>query len=197
MGMPAAEQKVWTVEDVERLRDEQDARPDGERVRYEVVDGELLVSPAARPDHQQAVQLLYPRLYPYAERHRIGWVVIVTSDVHFDRLSAVQPDLVVFPLVDGRRIREWKGAPLPRLVVEVLSPSTARYDRVKKRARYQRAGVPEYWIVDLDSRLVERWRPEDERPEILGGRLAWQPEGAPEPLVIDLEAYFAEVWDEG
>jgi Uma2 family endonuclease len=59
------------------------------------------------------------------------------------------------------------------LAVEVLSPSTARYDRLTKRRFYQQQGV-EYWIVDLDARIVERWLPGSDRPEILAEHLAWQ-----------------------
>jgi Uma2 family endonuclease len=78
-------------------------------------------------------------------------------------------------------------------VIEVLSPTTARADRHVKRRLYQRERVPEYWIVDVDARLVERWRPEDQRPEILAEQLAWQPEPSQPPLVIDLAGYFREV----
>jgi Uma2 family endonuclease len=77
----------------------------------------------------------------------------------------------------------------------VLSPSSAQHDRVRKRPLYQRH-VPEYWIVDLDARLVERWRPDDDRPEILTGVLAWHPAGASEPFRLELPAYFAQVLDE-
>jgi Uma2 family endonuclease len=81
------------------------------------------------------------------------------------------------------------------LVDEVLSPSTAQYDRRLKRLRYQRAGVPEYWIVDLDGRVVERWRPEDTRPEVLSERLRWNPADAVD-LDLDVAGFFAEVWGE-
>ena len=81
-------------------------------------------------------------------------------------------------------------------MVEISSPSTARYDRTLKQLRYQRAGVPEYWVVELDARLVERWRPTDSRPEILTDRLAWQPTGASSPLELDVAEYFQEVTGE-
>jgi hypothetical protein len=74
----------------------------------------------------------------------------------------------------------------------VLSPSTARFDRVVKRGRYQRAGI-EYWIVDLDARLVEQWMPGGDRPRMYAQQLAWQPTGAATPLVLDLERFFDEV----
>ncbi len=82
------------------------------------------------------------------------------------------------------------------LAAEVSSPSTARLDRVKKRTLFRREGVPEYWIVDLDARTIERSTPTELRPEILDERLEWFPEGVSAPLVIDLVKYFANVFDE-
>ena len=82
------------------------------------------------------------------------------------------------------------------LAVEVLSPSTARSDRVVKRPLYREERVPEYWIVDLDSRTIERSTPDEPRPELLDERLDWSPEGATEHLTIDLPAYFARALDE-
>jgi len=55
--------------------------------------------------------------------------------------------------------------------------------------------VPEYWIVDLEARLVERWRPGDDRPEILTERLEWAPEPEGAPLVIDIPEQFGRVFD--
>jgi Uma2 family endonuclease len=78
----------------------------------------------------------------------------------------------------------------------VLSPSTARADRTIKRRRYQRAGVPEYWIVDPDARTVERWRPDDERPEVLSETIAWRPSPDVEPLAMDLPTLFARIHGE-
>ena len=79
------------------------------------------------------------------------------------------------------------------LAIEVLSPSTARADRTVKRLLFQRTGVPEYWIVDLDARLVERWRPGDDRPEVLAETLRWQADPTTAPLEIDLPQFFARV----
>jgi Uma2 family endonuclease len=76
---------------------------------------------------------------------------------------------------------------------EVLSASTARVDRVEKRKLYREEHVPEYWIVDLDSRTFERSIPTDDRPEILVDQLLWNPEGSSEPLVIDVPDYFEAV----
>lgn len=95
----------------------------------------------------------------------------------------------------GRRPVEEHEIRRPLLLIEVLSPSTARFDRVVKRARYQREGV-EYWIVDLDARLVERWMPGADRPEIVTDEVRWQLAGAAEPCVVALDALFAEALGE-
>jgi hypothetical protein len=72
------------------------------------------------------------------------------------------------------------------LAVEAISPSSERHDHVTKRPRYQRNRVPDYWIVDDTSQTIERWRPDDERPELLAEQLVWHPIGAAEPFVLDL-----------
>jgi Uma2 family endonuclease len=178
----------WTAERVRSLPD------DG--LRYEVVDGELLVTPAPRWAHQRAVFAMARHLDDYLAQHAIGEVTLSPADIELDPRTLVQPDLFVVPLVDGVRMQEWSdidGRLL--LAAEVLSPSTARADRHLKRRRYQRAGVPEYWIVDLDARLVERWTPIDARAELLADTLDWSPVGTEEPLVIELPAFFATVLD--
>lgn len=181
MGMP--ETIPWTRERVLALPS------DGNR--YELIDGELLVSPTPRPLHQVAVKLLEMQLDPYLTAHRLGLAMGLAADLELSPGQLTQPDLFVLP--PGPRFRHWEGAPLPILVVEVLSPSTARYDRGLKRHFYQRAAVPEYWVVDLDARMVERWRPGDMRPEVLDLVLAWQPDAAHPALEIDLVGYFSEV----
>jgi Uma2 family endonuclease len=102
----------------------------------------------------------------------------------------------VVPLVNGKRIRvesELKDFPL---VVEVLSPSTARWDRVKKRRLYREERIPEYWIADLDARVIERATSSSETIEVESERLVWAPEGRGVSLTIDVERYFADVLDD-
>ena len=180
MGMPQAAE-TWTAEQIRALPD------DG--LRHEVVDGEHLVSPSPRPLHQAAVAELMWWLDRYVREHRLGRLWTSPADIELDRKSLVQPDVFV---TRNRRVKSWKDAVPLRLAVEVLSPSTARADRIVKRRRFQRASV-EYWIVDLDARLVERWRPGDQRPEVATEKLEWQPEQSLPPLAIDLVAFFREV----
>lgn len=184
MRMPR-DTHIWTREEVLALPE------DGKR--YELIDGELLVSPSPSWPHQWAVGALYRRVYRYLESNRVGLVTFSPADLDLKSGQLSQPDLFVAPPVgEGRTPRDWKECGIPILVVEVLSPSTARYDRITKRLRYQRSGVGEYWIVDQDALVIERWRPGDERPEILDTTITWCPPGATEGLTINLAEYFRE-----
>lgn len=177
--------RVWT-------RDEVLALPD-DGFRYELVDGELLVSPSPRALHQRVLAALFRLLDPYVRRHATGEVMLSPADLDLRGGQLVQPDLFVTAPVEGRRIREWCEVGIPVLVVEVVSPSTDRYDRLVKRSRYQRSGVPVYWIVDPEERAIEQWTPSDEVPTPFTSHLVWFPAGAAEPLIVDLATFFAEV----
>jgi Uma2 family endonuclease len=117
--------------------------------------------------------------------------VTAPADVGLSDDTVVGPDLFVVPLVDGRRPQSWDDVGRLLLAIEILSPSTARVDRTIKRRRYQREGVPEYWVVDGDARVVERWRPADKRPEIVTDDLEWKPSSEIAALIIDLPVLFA------
>ena len=184
----AAVSTSWTAEMIRALPD------DGNR--YEVIDGELFVTPSPVLRHQQAVACMFSRLVPYVRTHRIGQTYFSPADIEFTPHRAVQPDLFVAPLLAGRAPRDWKEIHSLLLAVEILSPSTSRADRRIKRRLYQEQGVAEYWIVDTDARLVERWTPADQRPDLATETLSWQPSESAPPLAIDLKSYFAEVWDE-
>ncbi|MEO7685209.1 MAG: Uma2 family endonuclease [Gemmatimonadaceae bacterium] len=120
----------------------------------------------------------------------VGHLKISPQGVELDDRTLVEPDLFVAPLVEGKKPRVWEDVRQLLLVIEVLFPSTARLDRRVKRDRYQREGVPEYWIVDVDARLIERWRRGEERPEIASEMLEWHPAGATDPLCISLPELF-------
>ncbi len=182
--MPSV-RRDWTVADVHALPD------DGQR--YEVIDGELFVTPAPSFRHQDAAATLYAILREYLKRESVGYAFIAPADVIFSNKRGVQPDIFVTPLVAGRRPEHFDDVKRLLLAAEILSPSSARADRVAKRTLYRDERVPAYWIVDLDARAVERSTPDEPRPEILIDRLDWWPEGASEPLIIDLSSYFGSV----
>jgi Uma2 family endonuclease len=184
MGMPVAERRRWTAAQVRQLN----AESPGNGPRYELIDGELLVTPAPRPRHQLAAAWLFERVSPYVQEQKVGRALWSPSDLELAPEQLTQPDVFVITL--QRAPQTWKDVQRLALAIEVLSPSTARYDRTVKRRFYQSVGVPEYWIVDLDAQLVERWRPADERPEIITGRLEWRPDGATKSLAMPL----GELW---
>jgi Uma2 family endonuclease len=175
----------WTVDMVRALPD------DGKR--YEVIDGKLFVTPAPTLQHQRAAFMLAKVLSAYVEQYRIGEVFVAPADVVVAGDVMVEPDVFVIPCVEGRLPPSWEDMRSLLLISEILSPGTARADRHVKRRLYQRQHVPEYWIVDVDARLIERWRPEDQRPEILDEQLEWQPDPIHPPLAIDVRAYFRDV----
>ncbi|MEO8449562.1 MAG: Uma2 family endonuclease, partial [Gemmatimonadota bacterium] len=163
----------------------------------ELIEGELLVTPAPRLIHQRAVSELFGRIKLYVARHQLGEVLTAPADLDFRRGFSAQPDLFVVPLFGDRKPREWRECDVPTFIAEVQSPSTARYDRKVKRPAFQRAGVADYWIVDPDSRIVEQWQPLDVRPDVALDRAMWQPDPRIPAFELDLAEYFAEVWGEG
>ncbi|MBM4186385.1 MAG: Uma2 family endonuclease [Gemmatimonadetes bacterium] len=184
MVMPELD-RIWSREQVLALPD------DGKR--YELVDGELLVSSSPRFHHQLAISVLYDRIRPYLARHSLGLILTSPADLDLRSGQLLQPDLFVVSTGPNPPIQDWSQLGIPALVIEVLSPSTARQDRITKRRRYQRSGVPACWLVDLDARQVEVWIPDRSSPRIVGQTLAWQPSPLVEPLVIDLAECFREI----
>lgn len=160
--------------------------------RYELVDGELLVTPAPMPPHQILVGELYAQLAAYLGGFaEIARVLLSPADITWPREQLVQPDLFVVPAAEvGSR---WSSYQTLLLAVEVLSPGSARGDRVVKRRLYQRQGVATYWVVDGDARAVEVWRPEDERPEIVTELLRWRISEGADELTINLPELFARL----
>ncbi|MGH7720306.1 MAG: Uma2 family endonuclease [Gemmatimonadaceae bacterium] len=173
---------VWTPDLVRALPD------DGNR--YEVVDGELLVTPVPALVHQRVLTRLFKAIDSYVEAYALGETLISPADISFDERSLVQPDIFVAPRSAGQLFARWSDLTSLLLAVEILSPSTARADRTVKRRLYQRWPVGEYWIVDAHARVIERWRTGAEQPEILERELMWQPADAPQPVRLQLHAIF-------
>jgi len=179
MGMAAP--LYYTADMVRALPD------DGNR--YEVVYGELLVTPAPRPWHQIVVQRLSLALGLYLERERVGVVLASPADISWGLDVLVQPDVFVVPH-DEVRTLTWSRMRTLLLVAEVSSPSSARSDRFIKRLRYRQAAVPLYWVIDADERSVEVWTPSDDFPRVERERLVWRPAGANQPFTLSLEQLF-------
>ena len=190
MAMPFSTRpgRRYTLQEFERMREAALPGP-----RYEYLDGEILVTPSPNSVHQRIVVLLAILLDPFVRANEIGQLLVAPFDVRFGTppRRVVQPDVLVRPASEVQSGRKNSAREL-RLAVEIVSPGSARYDRVYKRPRYQEERVEELWLIDPESEIVERWRPNDERPEILAEKLIWQPAGCDESLSIDLIVLFAE-----
>ncbi|MFN8557475.1 MAG: Uma2 family endonuclease [Dehalococcoidia bacterium] len=126
--------------------------------RYEVIDGELYVSPAPSWKHQRGVNRLNIIVGHHVLRHGLGEIVTAPTGVVLDEDNGVEPDIVYLSparlhLISRRGV---EGA--PDLVVEALSPSTAERDRGIKMRRYAAAGVPHYWLLDPEAETLEAYR---------------------------------------
>ena len=136
----------------------------------ELIGGELFVTPSPSLRHQLAAGEIFSRLHSHSKLH--GDVALMAPfDVKFSDIDVLQPD-VLYVLSENRgRLEEPYIAAAPDLVVEVSSPSTRRREHLRKRELYQRNGVPEYWLVDLEIERIEIYRLEGDRfapPTFLG-----------------------------
>lgn len=148
MALPAAQIKLElrTYDDLLALPD------DGNR--YELIHGEIVMSPAPKTKHQRIQMLLSRKLGDYVETHRLGELFGAPLDVKFSPYNVVQPDLVFVSRARADIVSEDFIDGAPDLIIEILSPSNRMRDLVTKAALYADQGVAEYWIIDPDSETV-------------------------------------------
>jgi Uma2 family endonuclease len=171
--------KRWTLEELHSLPD------DGNK--YELVRGELFVTPPPGPIHETVLARLTRILEPYVAAQGLGLVYHPRSVIRYEG-SEVEPDLMVRQPPPTNDIK-WEAWSLPILVVEVLSESTRRRDRLQTRDFYMDAGVGEYWVVDPDQRSILQVNPARE-DRVITDRLTWAPAGASEPLTFAVANIF-------
>ena len=142
--------RVWTWTEYRKL---------GHRdlLWHEVIDGRHFATPSPGMRHAKVKGRLLHQLFDRVERKGRGEVLPGPLAVHLGRGTIVLPDILVVSA--GRRslIGEWKITGAPDLLVEVLSPERLDYDRRVKFERYERAGVPEFWIVDPDADCIAQF----------------------------------------
>ena len=133
---------------------------------YELINGNIVKRQAPSPAHQKAVLKLSKIMDDYAVEKQLGEVYISPIDVYFDRHNNTQPD-ILFIKKDRSFIITKDGIQgQPDLIVEVLSPSTFRFDRKEKMDMYLLFGVSEYWIVDPKNQSVEVYVLENNKYEM-------------------------------
>jgi len=147
MARPANVKVVWTYSDYRSLPDD--------RNRYEVIDGDLYVTPSPTTAHQKASKRIQMLLMTQIEERGLGVVFAAPLDVILSDTRVVQPDLVAVRREREGIVTERGIEGPPDLVVEILSPSTEKTDREAKAKLYASVGVPEYWIVDVAAHTIE------------------------------------------
>ena len=134
--------------------------------RYEVIDGELFMTPAPKPHHQKIVLRLARKLGDFVADNNLGEVFVAPVDVLLDRHTVVQPDVLFISAARLSIIGEEAIEGAPDLVVEVLSPSTFYKDLRKKMTAYSQFGVQEYWIVDPETQTIEIYARHDDKLQL-------------------------------
>lgn len=146
--MTITQPKVWTYEDYLALPE------DGNR--YEIIEGVLYVTPAPIADYQYPLGELFALIRNFVKERKLGIAWQAPFEVHLSQETRpVQPD-VLFIRADNLPpvgAKFFEG--VPDLVIEALSPSTLRADKTVKFLAYEKAGVPEYWIVNPTKQSVE------------------------------------------
>ena len=128
--------------------------------RYEIIEGELFVTPAPNFAHQRIVTRLTRFLSAFADDNRLGEVFVSPFDVVFSQFDVVEPDILYVSKARSSVLTDKNVQGSPDLVIEVLSPSTTKVDRTTKLKLYARFGVEEYWIIDPEGPAAEVYRRE-------------------------------------
>ena len=141
----------------------------------------------ALPEDGKGCECLVRCPDPVLRQHALGELRFSPADIGLQPGTLVQPDLLVYRTVGSARVQAWRDITGLLLATAVLSPDTARRDRGLQREFYPRAGVGEYWIVDLAAQRVAGWTPGSERSEILRNSLCWSPRGDDSTVAISGE----------
>jgi Uma2 family endonuclease len=123
--------------------------------RYEILEGELAVTPASSTKHQSASANLFKLLSKHIDERDLGKLFYAPVDLILDSSTILQPDLLFIFSAHQHIITEKAIEGVPDLVVEILSPTTTRTDRVTKAQLYARHSIPAYWIVDPEVENIE------------------------------------------
>ena len=123
--------------------------------RYQLLDGEMIVMPSPVTKHQRILIGLFRAMHDIVTAGRLGEVFVAPYDVVLSNHDVAQPDILFVSNARSAIITEANIQGAPDLVVEILSPGTAVYDRGYKQALYGRHGVLEYWLVDPDAETLE------------------------------------------
>jgi Uma2 family endonuclease len=152
--LPLPEKERYTYADYVQL-------PEG--APYELIHGELVMSPSPSTLHQRILRRIARALDAFLEHEGHGEILFAPMDVRLSEEDAVQPDLIFIAAEQSNIIGKQAIDGAPDLIVEILSPSTAYRDLTKKKRLYEQHGVREYWVIDPDEQTVEIFELANER----------------------------------
>lgn len=141
------QKKIYTYQDYLNLPND--------RNRYEIINGELIMTPAPKIIHQDISRNIEIELALFVRKHKLGKVYYAPCDIVLSNENVVQPDILFISKENMDIITEDNIQGAPDIVIEILSPSTGYYDLVAKKDIYETFGVKEYWIVDPKKQWVE------------------------------------------
>lgn len=123
--------------------------------RYEVIEGELIMTPAPYTIHQRVSRKIVYELISFVEKEKIGELYYAPIDVLLSNINVVQPDILFISNQNFHIITEKNIKGTPDLIIEIISPSTGYYDLIAKQELYEKFGVKEYWLVDPKKQRFE------------------------------------------
>jgi Uma2 family endonuclease len=186
--VPGPKQGDWTYNHYAALPD------DGQR--YEIVNGVLVMVPAPSWFHQEVAGAFYRHLHDYLVSNGLGGAFTSPIDVELTPSNMFQPDVVVLLKASREKLHEQHIVGAPDLVVEVASPGTRAVDRLSKYEAYARAGVPEYWIANPETKTIEVLVLEAGKYHSLGvfREKATLPSRIVPGFSVPVEQFFVSVW---
>ncbi len=142
--------RLYTYEDYLKIDDNN---------QYELIGGNLILVPAPKTIHQEISGKIYRKVADFVDHNNLGKVFYAPMDVLLTEKDKPQPDILFVSKERLHIITEANIQGAPDLVIEILSPSTSKWDKVEKSKLYYKHGVQEYWIVDPDGKVIEIFMP--------------------------------------
>lgn len=128
--------------------------------RYEIMDGDLTMTPSPNTRHQMVLLNLATILKSFVEHQHLGQIFIAPYDVVLSKYDVVQPDIIFITTRHTDRVKSTHLEGEPDLVIEIMSTGTLQRDRIFKRKLYAIHGVSEYWLVHPEKETVQVLRRE-------------------------------------
>ncbi|MES2767242.1 MAG: Uma2 family endonuclease [Bacteroidota bacterium] len=156
--MAEVREKQWTYSEYSTL---------GEGVIFEIIDGEKIMSPAPNRQHQDISSEIFFRLKKFVNEQNLGKVYSAPIDVVLAENQVVQPDVLFVSKERPNLLKPFGIDGAPDLIMEIISPSSVKYDRHVKLKLYEQANVREYWIIDGANTSIEVFFKEGESYELV------------------------------